>query len=252
MAMGSTTVMSYNIQHGVGIDDLLSLQRIANVIRESGAEIVGLQEVDRFYGIRSDHKDQAAELAGMLGYHYIYGANLDLPPDEGRADNRQYGNAILSKHPFIRYENIFLSSSEDEQRGVLHAVVNMRGIQVNVYNAHLGLDVASRTVQAQELNDLASTIHGPKILMGDFNTEPDSSELQMLLDSGLFVNSFQGIENAFTFPADDPSEKIDYILTSPGVQYSNQRVIASEASDHLPIAVDLAFERKETIAGGEI
>ncbi|MGG4342090.1 endonuclease/exonuclease/phosphatase family protein [Paenibacillus lautus] len=63
----STTVMSYNIHHGVGLDEQLSLQRIAEVIRDSGAEIVVLQEVDRFYGERSDFQDQAKELAGLLG-----------------------------------------------------------------------------------------------------------------------------------------------------------------------------------------
>ncbi|MEC0240314.1 endonuclease/exonuclease/phosphatase family protein [Paenibacillus dokdonensis] len=236
-----TTVMSYNIHHGVGLDDQLSLQRIANVIRDSGAEIVSLQEVDRFYGPRSDYKNQAEELAGSLGFHYAYGTNLDLEPDEGRASNRQYGTAILSKYHILRSENISLSSFGKEQRGALHAVVNLLGIQVDVYNTHLGLDVTSRTVQAQEIIDLASAIQGSKILMGDFNTEPDSSEFQMLLNSGLFVNSFQGIEDIYTFPVGIPSEMIDYILTSPAVLHSNQRVIHTEASDHLPIAVDLVF-----------
>ena len=235
--------MSYNIQHGVGQDDQLSLQRIADAIRDSGAEIVGLQEVDRFYGARSDYKNQAEELADLLGYHYAYGANLDLEPEEGRTNNRQYGTAILSKYHIIRSENILLSSFGEEQRGALHAVVNLRGIHVDVYNTHLGLDVTSRTVQAQEIIDLVSATQGPKILMGDFNAEPDSSEFQVLLNSGLFVNSFQGFEDAYTFSVSNPTEIIDYILTSPAIQHSNQRVIHTEASDHLPITVDLVFKR---------
>ena len=122
----STTVMSYNIHHAVGIDGQLSLQRIADVIRDSGAEIVGLQEVDRHYGERSDFKDQAKELAGLLGYHYAYGANLDLEPGEGQTNNRQYGTAIVSKYPILRSENTWLSSFGKEQRGVLHAVINLK------------------------------------------------------------------------------------------------------------------------------
>lgn len=237
------TVMSYNIHHGVGMDDQLNLHRIADVIRDSDAEIVALQEVDRFYGDRSKYKDQAAELAALLGYHYAYGANLDLGPEEGRVKNRQYGTAILSKHPILRHENILLSSFEDEPRGVLHAVIDLRDVHVDVYNTHLGLDATSRTVQAQEIMDLvASAAQGPKLVMGDFNAEPDSAELQLLLHSGLFVNSFQGIEDACTFPFSNPPEIIDYILTSPTVQYSNQRVIRTDASDHLPIAVDVTFK----------
>ncbi|MET3546496.1 endonuclease/exonuclease/phosphatase family metal-dependent hydrolase [Paenibacillus favisporus] len=112
-----------------------------------------------------------------------------------------------------------------------------------MYNTHLGLDAASRKAQVQEIVNLASTVKGPKLLTGDFNAEPDSPEFQALLASKLFVNSFQGVENAYTFPADEPSETIDYIVTSPEVQHSNPRVIATEASDHRPIAVGVVFKR---------
>ena len=40
-------VMSYNIAHGQGVDDRLDLDRVAAEIGHSGADIVGLQEVDR-------------------------------------------------------------------------------------------------------------------------------------------------------------------------------------------------------------
>lgn len=77
-------VMSFNIYHGVGLDNVLNLQRTAQVIRDAGAEIVGIQEVDRFWDSRSDFQDQAKELAEILGYHYVYGANLDRSPAEGK------------------------------------------------------------------------------------------------------------------------------------------------------------------------
>lgn len=239
----NTTVMSYNIQHGVGMDGQLNLQRIADVILDSGVGITGLQEVDRFFSERSNYKDQAKEIAGLTGYHYVYGANLDFGQAGGQAENSQYGNAIISKHPILRFDNILLSSFSEEQRGVLHAVVNLDGLHVNVYNTHLGLDAPSRAAQVQEIIDLVSHSNGPSILMGDFNTEPDSPEFQLLLESGLFVNSFQCVEDVYTFPSTSPTELIDYILTSPGIQLQNQRVIRTEASDHLPIAVDVLLKR---------
>lgn len=240
-----TTLMSYNIHHGVGLDGKLSLERIAGVIRDSGAEIVGLQEVDRFFGIRSAFKDQAKELAGLLGYHYAYGANLDFDPAEGQTERPQYGTAIVSKHPILRSENILLSSFGKEQRGILHAVVNVGGIHVNVYNTHLGLDVPSRLAQAQEIIDLVSIADGPALLLGDFNAEPGSGELQLLLKSGLLTNSFHGMDDAHTFPVRNPSTIIDYILTSPSLGHGNQRVVQTEASDHLPIVTDVVFKGKD-------
>ncbi|WP_042221564.1 endonuclease/exonuclease/phosphatase family protein [Oceanobacillus manasiensis] len=236
-------VMSYNIYHGVGLDGTLSLERIADVIRDAEAEIIGIQEVDRFYGERSDFQDQAKELAELLNYHYVYGANLDLEPGEGQKNNRQYGTAILSKYPIIDSENIFLSSFGKEQRGLLRAKVNVRGIHVNVYNTHLGLDVPSRMAQVEEVIDVTSSFSGPRILTGDLNAEPDSEEFQFLLDGGNFIDSFAGEENANTFPIIEPTKRIDYILHSPSIELSNQRVIYTEASDHLPIVTEMKIKR---------
>ena len=49
-------VMSYNIHHAVGQDGVLDLERIAKVIEDSGAEIIGLQEVDNHWGERINLK----------------------------------------------------------------------------------------------------------------------------------------------------------------------------------------------------
>src|SRR3954470_22759943 len=79
------TVMSFNIHHAEGTDGVLDLSRIAQVIKNNGADVVGLQEVDRHYSDRSDLADQPAELAAMLGYHVVYGANIDqVPPAAGQ------------------------------------------------------------------------------------------------------------------------------------------------------------------------
>ena len=73
-------VMSYNIHHAVGEDNVLDLERIAKVIEDSGAEIIGLQEVDNHWSERSNFEDQAKWLADRLGMHYTYAANLDRDP----------------------------------------------------------------------------------------------------------------------------------------------------------------------------
>src|SRR5690606_40244932 len=53
-------VLTYNIAHGVGHDGRLDLDRIAGVIRRSGADVVALQEADKHWDARSDFVDQAA------------------------------------------------------------------------------------------------------------------------------------------------------------------------------------------------
>src|SRR5262245_27986995 len=100
--------MTFNIQHGQGGDGRVDLARTSQVIRDAGAEVVGLQEVDRNYGTRSGLIDQAEWLARDLGMHVVYGANTDLDPPTAGAARRQFGNAILSAFPIVDWENIHL------------------------------------------------------------------------------------------------------------------------------------------------
>ena len=52
------------------------------MIDESGADLVGLQEVDKHWSARSDWADQPAWFAQRLGLHVAYAANLDLQSKE--------------------------------------------------------------------------------------------------------------------------------------------------------------------------
>ncbi|MCM3741262.1 endonuclease/exonuclease/phosphatase family protein [Oceanobacillus luteolus] len=236
-------VMSYNIHHGVGLDEELDLQRISNVIENTGAEIIGIQEVDRFFGERSNFEDQARKLASLLDYHYVYGANLDLLPEEEYGNNRQYGTAILSKYPIIASENIHLVSFGNEQRGLLRAKINIKGVHINFYNTHLGLTTEERIVQVEEIAEVTSSFNEPSVLVGDLNAEPDSKEFRTLLERAVLNDTFANVEDGNTFPVRESTKRIDYILTSPTIKYFKQEVVYSEASDHLPIVVDLLIRR---------
>src|SRR3954468_9054249 len=119
-------VMSYNIHHAVGEDNVLDLERIAKVIEDSGAEIIGLQEVDNHWSERSNFEDQAKWLAERLGIHYTYAANLNLYPLNAGEHRRQYGTALLSKYPIIDLQNHPLTKiGNTEQRGLLETVINV-------------------------------------------------------------------------------------------------------------------------------
>src|SRR5690606_16137530 len=93
-------VVSYNIHHGLGMDDSVNLERTARVLRTLQADIAGLQEVDSSVQ-RSGGVDQAAVLGEMLGMDHAFGAFM--PYEGGR-----YGMAILSKFPIVRSESVRL------------------------------------------------------------------------------------------------------------------------------------------------
>ncbi|MGH3282391.1 MAG: endonuclease/exonuclease/phosphatase family protein, partial [Trebonia sp.] len=171
-------VLSFNISHAQGTDGVLDLERIARVIRGSGADVIGLQEVDRHFDERSDWADQATELAESLGCHLAYGVNIDLDPSAPGGRRAQYGTALLSRHPIVRWDNNHLFRSPgEEQRGLLHAEIDVRGIRLHVFVVHLELfSDYDRLRQAAEVVALAGDSE-PTVLVGDFNAAPETAEV---------------------------------------------------------------------------
>ncbi len=86
-------IMTYNIHHCEGTDRQIDIERIAEIIRKSGCDLVALQEVDR-RTTRSNQVDQLTELARLTGLHPYFGKAIDFGGGE-------YGVAILSKYPAI-------------------------------------------------------------------------------------------------------------------------------------------------------
>lgn len=235
----SVRVMSYNIHHGRGMDDVLDLQRIGDVILQSEAELIGLQEVDRHYAARSNFEDQAKWLAEYVGMNYVYAANLDLDPAGGRDQRRQYGVAILSKYPIVDSNHYLLSSFGQEQRGLLEATVEVEeGVNIHFYTTHLGLTPEQREAQAKEIMELTQSATMPKILVGDFNARSVSPEMRTLLAA--YSDAFADKLLAATSNSKYPVRRIDYILVDAKlVRFKNAKVIRTQASDHLPIVTDV-------------
>jgi endonuclease/exonuclease/phosphatase family metal-dependent hydrolase len=248
-----TTIMTYNIHHGVGADNVLDLKRIAELIRAHDVEVVGLQEVDRHFDARSEFRDQASRLARRLDMDYIYGANLDLEPFEPGRPRRQYGTAILSRYRILDHENTLLPKFEgSEQRGLLEALIKVRGVRLRIYNTHLQHNSptpesgrAQRQLQvAAILAETAESAGRSHALVGDLNAEPDAPEMQPLLDRFEDAWTLAGEGEGFTLSSTNPTVRIDYILVSPGIDVAQALVPSSLASDHLPVVAELELPRR--------
>ncbi|MQA27654.1 MAG: metal-dependent hydrolase [Micromonosporaceae bacterium] len=236
-------VMCFNIHHGVGVDGRLDLERIAQLVEQQEAEVVGLQEVDRHFSSRSDFVDQAQWLARRLQMHVVYGANLSYAPLQPGAPRREYGTAVLSRHPILEWSNTFLPMRPGaEQRGLLHALVTVRGVPVRIYNTHLQhTSTAERMAQVTRIRELIGDPDESVILVGDLNATPEAPEIieitKDLSDTWLDA----GVGPGHTYDAESPHARIDYVLSSDDVVARSAAVIASESSDHLPVVVDVAL-----------
>jgi endonuclease/exonuclease/phosphatase family metal-dependent hydrolase len=236
-------VMSFNIHHGADAGDNYDLQRTARVIRDSGADLVALQEVDRYYSSRSNMEDTIERLAVMLNMFYAYGANVDRTPAVPGFPRSQYGTAVLSKYPILYERNYVLTSYGQEQRGLLETLIDIAGIPVYFYSTHLGLDALQQRVQTEEILRITDQRNGPLIIAGDFNAQPDSPDMIKMAAS--YHEPFAGMPQAYTFDSINPSAKIDYIWTNHYLRLGDPftaQVIRTRASDHLPIVCLLYVE----------
>lgn len=259
-------VMSFNIAHGLGMDGVTNLERTATVIEDSCASIIGLQEVDRFFGERSLFMDQVEWLGNRLGMHTAYGANMDFSSDQTDMPNQQYGNAILSKYPITYSENHHMTPvkqwyGNDEQRGVLEAVVEIDDMAINVYNAHLSLKDEELKLSVKEILALTEKSKFPCIVMGDFNAPPFYAPIRKM--NRHFTDAFLKMKSgdAYTYPSPysysttgvdlKPVTRIDYIFFGPEMDVVQTAAISSDASDHLPIVADLVLARTKQVMPGK-
>lgn len=222
-------VMSYNLHNGFDTRGYLGLEKLASNIEALSPDIVALQEISRGWLI-SGRVDMLGWLSQRLGMHYVYGATA----------GPLWGNAILSRYEITEWESVTLPSEGLAiERGFISAEIKISdGKYLNIIATHFhhvenGSDV--RQQQAGVLLDQWDNA-GATVIMGDLNANPDAPEIQMFKTAGLIdVLSIIEPPPAYTFHADEPYERIDYIWMSPEMEAQDIQVYPSTASDHLAI-----------------
>lgn len=237
------SVATFNIHHGVGLDNVLDLERIAATVESTGAEVVGLQEVDVHFGERSNFVDQATWLADRLGMYVVFGANLDLDPLTPGAPRRQYGTAVLSEHRISEWTNTLLPRPEGgEQRGLLEARIRVRGLPVRVFDTHLQHNSqVERLAQIAAIRDILAGTDESVVVLGDLNATPDSPEIASLTEDLVDAWVTAGVGDGYTYDAVTPHARIDYVMSSGDVVARTAAVVTTDAADHLPVVVDLGL-----------
>ncbi|WP_053218370.1 endonuclease/exonuclease/phosphatase family protein [Virgibacillus senegalensis] len=243
-------VMTYNIHTGIGSDGSYDLDRLAQTIEDSGADVIGLQEVDVHWAARSNFDDQLSELAEKLGMESFFAPIYDQDPLTEDEPRRQFGVAVLSKYPItstINQEITRLSTQDANPEpalapGFADVRINAQGARFSFYVTHLDYR-ADPFVREMQVDDMLRIIPetGTSILAGDMNAGADAPELLPLLER--FQDAWNRSDDGYTYPAVSPQKRIDYILTSPNVKVLHTEVMQTEASDHLPVVSDLLLTR---------
>jgi endonuclease/exonuclease/phosphatase family metal-dependent hydrolase len=225
-------VMNYNLHNGFNTDGRLNMESLAQVIEESGADIITLQEVARGWVIYGS-VDMMQWLSQRLNMPYAYA------PTEGQ----QWGLAILSRYPIANLETGSLPpESLRLRRGYILAEIETGARNLNVLNTHLHhVEEDSEIRQGQVPALLAAWDNKPwTAIIGDFNAEPESPEMILMADAGLRdVGGIIGPDPGYTYYAADLYQRIDYIWTTPDLFPSEFEVRQTTASDHLPLATTI-------------
>ncbi|MDH5366624.1 MAG: endonuclease/exonuclease/phosphatase family protein [Cyclobacteriaceae bacterium] len=229
-------VLSFNILHGATTKGDFDLDVIAKVIKDANPDFVAMQEVD-YKTNRAKKFDLVTELGWRTKMSPIFAKAMDY-------DDGEYGEGVLSNYTFLQSRNIALPhSSGNEPRAALEiTTILSSGDTIALVGTHLDHleDEKDRVAQVKKINKVFSLNKYPTILAGDLNAIPGSMPINILEE--LWSASYDKKNPKPTFPSDNPTVKIDYVMFYPKNRW---RVLETEviqnaiASDHCAYLVTL-------------
>ncbi len=167
-------MVQYNTHHGVGSDGRYDLNRIATVIANQKPDVVSLNEV-MYHSSYGGGEDQAAHYKSLLEsktgqrWYYIY-ARMD---GDWSSTNWAVGNVLMSRFPFSTTTRHALTAD----RSVAQGTIIVHGRTINLFSTHVDYASASnRATQISQVKSWASSWAENRIIMGDFNSNPGSTD----------------------------------------------------------------------------
>jgi len=240
-------VVTLNIHKGLShFNRRMVIHELRDGLQALDADVVFLQEVQglnqrftmRF--ITCPAEPQYEFLAGKQWQH-VYGCNAVY-------DHGHHGNAVLSRYPFVSFENQDVSDHRFERRGLLHCVVSVPGWRKNLHCVcvHLSLHERGRSRQLEAISGRLEELAArdvPIIIAGDFNDwrHRASAILERRLGMKEVSLAHQG-RAAATFPSLLPLLRLDRIYVR-GFRVASSTVHRgkpwSMLSDHLALSAEL-------------
>lgn len=225
-------VATWNIHGAVGTDGRYAPERIVDVLREIGADIVALQEV----ASAQAHENFLRDLEHATGYGIVAGL---LRQRHGS----DFGNAVLSRYPVTSVRHLDLAVGAHEPRGALDVCIDVGStVPLRVIATHLGLHPGERREQVRRIvAAVERDSPHPTLLMGDLN------------EWYLWGRPLRWLHAHFretpaaprTFPARRPLFALDRIWVSPTGSVRrldrHHTPLACVASDHLPLVAELVI-----------
>jgi endonuclease/exonuclease/phosphatase family metal-dependent hydrolase len=232
-------IVTYNVHKCRGMDRRVRPERIAEVLRETKADIIALQEVLSIEGRERD-RHQAHFIAEELGMDYHVGENR-------RLNGGAYGNVLLSRMASSAARNYDITWSGRERRGCLRVDVSLaEGRLLHVFNVHLGTAFLERRQQARQLINggilRQPELNGARVVLGDFNEWTHGLASRLLTQHFKSADIRHHLRHGRTYPGLLPLVHLDHIYYDQSLVLQSLTLHRSRtalvASDHLPLVAD--------------
>lgn len=222
------------------------IEKVVDVLKTHDMDIVCLQELTQGYRDQK-HSDTVEYIRRELGF---YGIHQTMPVVTD-SDSWLQANAIFSRYPIVGNQGHWIhepsddDTSNDQRRGYLEAVIDtQQNLQLTVGTAHMSFGEPPNEAETNELVGHLEQKEGRYLFASDTNSTPYSERMrkigQCLVHAGPPFDQNTWTTKAHitpTYVATELDTRYDYVFTTPDIEVINARIIETDVSDHLPIAV---------------
>ncbi len=243
----SIRVMTFNIHHGEAADGSTDLRTIADIIKQSDADIVALQDVDRWVP-RSGKVDMISSLTDLTGMTYAFARNREL-------EGGECGVGVLTRFPILEEKSRELVPGIPGRRSrLMEMILDVKGTEILFMNAELDSSANDplRSVWASTIVEVGREHQFvPAVVCLSLAMPPTGSTLDTL--SAGFQDTWKKADapKQKTDPLSAYRSRLDYVFISgsrmpvdsktpqTGLKAVGVNSVATSVTDHRAITVDL-------------
>ncbi|WP_028782369.1 endonuclease/exonuclease/phosphatase family protein [Thalassobacillus devorans] len=196
-------VMSYDFSH-VEKEGVIDVERMAEEIEASGADVIRVRKLES--SSPCEFQNQTKMLAERLDMSYVHSIQLASQTSTGTYRG-QNDTALLSNHPIIDAVN-HVTSNNSNNEGLTEAIINVKGIQVHLFNAPQTMNAEDRTRQMNAATKLAANAEGPSIILGNLEQSDRGSEIELLMNTNVDTREME----TYNYSLTDPENRMDFFF----------------------------------------